>query len=557
MTKEINELTSKPLAVGTDEIAIQETGGGATKKTTLADITINGKTYQYSSTAASNSHSGISTGYLIQGTYFDNNDIVGSGGSYAYTGTTTAAKAGNWPDSDGYFYDTDGKQFEIVGAIVSVQQFGAVGDDSTDDSGAIQKAITAAETAGGGIILLPEATYAVASTLTVDDDGVMLIGMGPCNAAAGGKAAIRASAATTLKWTGSSGSGPIIKYTSDSADSGTEVMKSGGGLEGVFLDGQESASICFELQSWQRGTFRNIHAGWARTYGYKIWTLTNGVSAGSDDNQHNIFQNVAYSEVNTGQNPVGMIVGCGNSSNGNTSMQSWLDLRILMDGSGNGLELENTDTNFFYHVRVGHRTGGGTAKIVLHADDTGTLSNDTTCRYNQFFALEAGDGLTAKKTAAGSTNSHSNIVFGYSRGNSAPAPTIEDGADLQYWQSTELTAVAAQLYKFDSGATSGPILRLTRDSASPAGSDVIGQIEIEGRDSGDNLTDYVRLSTTIVTTTDTSEDAKFSITPIIGGSLVTNIEVQNGVRMGSPTGGFKGNGTLNAVEVYDDNSLLT
>ncbi len=57
--------------------------------------------------------------------------------------------------------------FSKVGETVSVKDFGAVGDGSTDDTVAIQAAITAVGTAGGGVVFIPNGTYLLSATLTI------------------------------------------------------------------------------------------------------------------------------------------------------------------------------------------------------------------------------------------------------------------------------------------------------------------------------------------------------------------------------------------------------
>ena len=55
---------------------------------------------------------------------------------------------------------------DLVGkrdAIYDVKDYGATGDGTTDDSTAIQSAITALETNGGGILFFPAATYKIRS----------------------------------------------------------------------------------------------------------------------------------------------------------------------------------------------------------------------------------------------------------------------------------------------------------------------------------------------------------------------------------------------------------
>lgn len=60
---------------------------------------------------------------------------------------------------------------------VKHQAFGAVGDGTTDDAAAINAALSAANTAGGGIVALPAGTYIIGASLTIYSK-VKLIGAG-------------------------------------------------------------------------------------------------------------------------------------------------------------------------------------------------------------------------------------------------------------------------------------------------------------------------------------------------------------------------------------------
>lgn len=62
--------------------------------------------------------------------------------------------------------------------FVSVKDFGAVGDGVTDDTAAIQAAIDAVGSAGGGSVYIPVGTYKLTDSLTVSNDYVALIGDG-------------------------------------------------------------------------------------------------------------------------------------------------------------------------------------------------------------------------------------------------------------------------------------------------------------------------------------------------------------------------------------------
>lgn len=63
--------------------------------------------------------------------------------------------------------------------VVSVKDFGAVGDGVADDTAAIQAAIDAAEAGGRGIVHCPAGVYKTTSTLTIQASGVALVGSGP------------------------------------------------------------------------------------------------------------------------------------------------------------------------------------------------------------------------------------------------------------------------------------------------------------------------------------------------------------------------------------------
>ena len=65
----------------------------------------------------------------------------------------------------------------IGGIVYNVLSYGAAGNGTTDDTTAIQAAITACNAAGGGIVWLPEGTYRTTSVLTVSDK-VSLAGAG-------------------------------------------------------------------------------------------------------------------------------------------------------------------------------------------------------------------------------------------------------------------------------------------------------------------------------------------------------------------------------------------
>ena len=63
-------------------------------------------------------------------------------------------------------------------AVFNVKAFGAVGNGVANDTVAIQAAITAASAGTGGTVIIPSGVYSVIAGLTVQHDGVELLGLG-------------------------------------------------------------------------------------------------------------------------------------------------------------------------------------------------------------------------------------------------------------------------------------------------------------------------------------------------------------------------------------------
>ncbi|MBN9629395.1 MAG: twin-arginine translocation signal domain-containing protein [Actinobacteria bacterium] len=62
--------------------------------------------------------------------------------------------------------------------VFNVQDYGAAGNGTHDDTAAIQSAITAAQAAGGGTVYLPSGTYKTTSTLLISGASMTVAGEG-------------------------------------------------------------------------------------------------------------------------------------------------------------------------------------------------------------------------------------------------------------------------------------------------------------------------------------------------------------------------------------------
>jgi hypothetical protein len=82
------------------------------------------------------------------------------------------------------------------------------------------------------------------------------------------------------------------------------------------------------------------------------------------------------------------------------------------------------------------------------------------------------------------------------------------------------TAAAANFtFQTSEAGVTGPIITLNHASATPAASDVVGQIYFNGRDSGGNAASYGQISCVISDTTDTSEDGTLNLAIAVAGAL--------------------------------------
>jgi len=102
--------------------------------------------------------------------------------------------------------------------------------------------------------------------------------------------------------------------------------------------------------------------------------------------------------------------------------------------------------------------------------------------------------------------------------------TINDGTTITTADNTDTLTLTST----DADANSGPNLRLYRNSGSPADSDVLGQIDFEGRN--DNSQDYVaaQIKTATGDVSDGTEDAQIEFDVMTAGTLREYLRMASG-----------------------------
>lgn len=142
----------------------------------------------------------------------------------------------------------------FLSGVATPQDYGAVGDGSTDDTAAIQAAINGVRADGGGILFFPAATYAVtpvsstSAALVLNNgttgyNGIRLVGAG--------------SGASTLK---KLAVGPIISMSGPATDTTGVTHCKYCSLENIKLDGSSLSGTMVQLYYADNLVFDDVHA---------------------------------------------------------------------------------------------------------------------------------------------------------------------------------------------------------------------------------------------------------------------------------------------------------
>jgi hypothetical protein len=138
--------------------------------------------------------------------------------------------------------------------------------------------------------------------------------------------------------------------------------------------------------------------------------------------------------------------------------------------------------------------------IILDADADTTISADTDDQID----FKAGGTDVMSMTATGLT--------------------INDGVEITTADNTDTLTLTST----DADANAGPNLRLYRNSSSPAVSDVIGVIEIEGRNDNSEDIIYQQYQHLIADETDGTEDGYFIFSQMKAGTLTERYRLETG-----------------------------
>ena len=349
--------------------------------------------------------------------------------------------------------------------IVSVKDFGAVGDGVTDDTAAIQAAITYVASINGGTVNIPVGTFKVTSTFTIANSNIVIQGAGsntPHDAGTG------ASAATTLNYAGVSATS-LYMFNFITPPNVGAAIRTGGGLLNIAIACNALLAGGLKIISWRNANFTDLIVYNSVVSAYYVSCWKTGVEVPeAADTQRCEFNRCSYRSIDSSAvyNAKGFILTSESwpTSNANTSFNSFT---YCGGQSYNGTSwyIVDTDNNNFISC-----TGGtvGTGKGFEIWGDS-----------NYFYDLSAGgfpSAIYIYGTASGNIYNPVANCFMYSdNGNGTNYPNLDAGCRIQ-WLGSDGVAISAKSQHHvisDSNANANNIspgtVSLVIDNSSDAG----------------------------------------------------------------------------------------
>lgn len=320
---------------------------------------------------------------------------------------------------------------------VSVADFGAVGDGSTDDAPAINAAILYASAIGGADIFFEQKIYAIGATIDVKYPNVRLVGTGHPNFQDSGVLPLR----TTLKATSAITMAKIrTPYASEQGLPAVQCNKFvGAGMLGIAFQGNETATKALEIDSV---SFIDVDVYATGIVGgpfvYEVKCGISGTDLGEAcDVQQSRMSFRARQTDTTAQKAVGILKLSG-SINANVSLNRGplYGIQVLAQHwNGDCLDVASADNN---DITVNGVRPGGTGRLVVCRG--GNASTPVGGESNNFAYVAGAGAIYAEGTdTPGVTSAPVNVITHLDTGNGTPLPTGGTGVQWKYTQNDNVT----------------------------------------------------------------------------------------------------------------------
>lgn len=130
--------------------------------------------------------------------------------------------------------------------------------------------------------------------------------------------------------------------------------------------------------------------------------------------------------------------------------------------------------------------------------------------------------------------------------------TGEVSATILGVRTNIVTANIQTIVAAGAASTLGPILKLHRNSASPADADFIGAIYFDGEDDGDNQTTFASIEAQIDDVTNSTEDGTLLVKTMQAGTLTTVMDISTVIVI-TPNTTFSGTLTVDGLTTHGGN----
>lgn len=259
------------------------------------------------------------------------------------------------------------------GDALSVKDFGAVCDGSTNDTSAIQTAINTVGAAGGGTLLIPPTVCSV-TDLTIRYANVTLQGTEGSGvfAATSGGSILKARSGTTVVLS--------IGAANPSATSVAAVT-----VDSISIDGNSFATGGIFIADTNGSVFRNLHISGASSYAMKL-AYVDGAATGLPYVYSSAFENIWLVASAAGDGLY--LTGAPTSPVQRAAFCSFKHMHITYK-NGDGIRMDNADDNSFYNIGMSQTAGGTGYGIEL--DGTGASAQQLV-HTNHFFFVWPGPG---------------------------------------------------------------------------------------------------------------------------------------------------------------------
>jgi hypothetical protein len=489
--------------------------------------------------------------------------------------------------------------------VISVKDFGAIGDGSTDDASAFQAAIDAITAAGRGILYAPVGDYKIGSRITKSTSAqeISVIGDG-VEVTRFLVPATNTSGFLQLTFSDKTSQVTFRDFTllaqGKQLGTGIEVTQPEGGnrhnigvhMQRVEVKGDDVTEDCFttgiNLTGMWRPTLHNVVVGgpfgpgvsddWSDASG--IFFMSTGIDL--DDCYHPDIHNCYVWSAITG-------ISCVTSGSAeeeafrmsNTNIVSvkqalvwtrtapeptvWIDnCHINWRDVGfniNGAKLIRIAGCVPYNQDTTSETASANPPDIWLRNTDRSIITGNIFHYDgnpDRFNIHLDSGTLATNCIIAHNIFGSEATEAIRIGSAATDVLIADN-EFPGTITTEVndasgvavivgrTAANTRVFESqDDGALAAGLTDiLFRNSASGATSDVLAQRIWRGRDASGNTCDYYIERVVVDDATNASEDAHYDSFAQVAGTSTRQIQVGNGVTLGAPTGGLPGTGNLN------------